>query len=95
MKLNNNKSIFYLYLGFVLIFVFNYFLANTTIYLLMSVVLLIISILGIRSYTTSKISDDVKDNKLLVIISSLTLVISLIWIVINILMSGIFLIFFQ
>lgn len=95
MKLNNNKSIFYLYLGFVFIFVFNYFLANTTIYLLMSVVLLIISILGIRSYTTSKISDDVKDNKLLVIISSLTLVISLIWIIINILMSGIFLIFFQ
>lgn len=95
MKLNNNKSIFYLYLGFVLIFVFNYFLANTTIYLLMSVVLLIISILGIRSYTTSKISDDVKDNKLLVIISSLTLVISLIRIIINILMGGIFLIFFQ
>jgi hypothetical protein len=61
----------------------------------MPVILLIISILGIRSYTTGKISDDVKANKLLVIISSLTLVISLIWIIINILMTGIFLIFFQ
>jgi len=61
----------------------------------MPVILLIISILGIRSYTTSKISDDVKANKLLVIISSLTLVISLIWIIINILMTGIFLILFQ
>jgi hypothetical protein len=96
MKVNKKRDILYLYIIFIAVFIllyrFNYLFKFRIIGFIMPIILLIISILGIRRYVISKIE---AANKLLLITSCTTLFISIMWIIINLLLLSMFFILFQ
>ncbi|WML37494.1 hypothetical protein [Clostridium sp. OS1-26] len=84
-----NKELGSIYL-FVIIFAFiaNYFFTNITISIVTSILLLMISLVGIKVYVNNKVNNSVKTNKFLLTISIIMLGLSIVWIILNIFIFG-------
>jgi hypothetical protein len=97
MKLN--KCVYYLYLIFIIMLIlsvkFNFIFKGLIISFSIPISLLVISLLGIRTHTMNKVKDKADSSKFLIVISSITLVLSLIWIIIYLLFSSFFILLFN
>jgi len=93
MVINQRKEKISLALIFLFIIIVNYFFFNLIMGIISAILLLVSSLVGIKRYSSCSIKDEVKVGKGLVILSSIMLIISLIWILLILLNLFILLVF--